>query len=135
MKLSTNFSLNEFFSPNDKGTTWKTRTPKAELITALEIIRAAVNKPVHIESGVRSVERNTAIGGAKSSAHLTGEAADIWVNGMSNKALGNVIRTLYTAGQLPNLAYTYLIVGTSNTRVHVGVDKGTKRSSIWGPGY
>jgi hypothetical protein len=134
--LSTNFDLDEFFSPNDKGRTWKAKAPKPELVLTLEAIRAAAGKPVHIESGIRSVEHNAKLkGSSKNSAHLTGEAADIWVDGVNNKQLGSVIRTLHAQGKLPHLAYSYLIKGTSNTRVHVGVDKYVKRRSVWGPGY
>lgn len=143
--LSANFSSHEFYSPRDKGATWKKKNgknikirpvPCNELIETLEAIRAAVGKPVNIESGIRSVEYNAALGGSsKNSAHLAGEAADIWVDGVNNRELGSVIRTLHSKGKLPHLAYSYLIRGTSSTRVHVGVDKHVKRRSIWGPGY
>ena len=98
----------------------------------LEVIRASVGKPVRIESGIRSVEHNARLpNSVPDSGHLTGEAADIWVDGMTSKQLGGVIRTLYSQERLPYLTYSYLVGGTS---VHVGVDK-KSRKSIWGPGY
>ena len=133
--ISAHFNLREFFSPNDTGGTFKARSPKPELLDTLEAIRNAVGKAIHIESGIRSAEHNRSLkGSAPDSAHLTGEAADIWVDGMSNKDLGRVIRTAYKAGKLPYLHYTYLIEGTSATRVHVGVDN-KPRKSIWGKVY
>lgn len=141
--LSKNFSEKEFYSPRDKGTTWKDRKgniikerplPSKELLLLLETIRTAVDKPMNIESGVRSIEYNASLSGsASSSAHLAGDAADIWVNGMSNKELGELIKKLDGCGALFYLAYCYLIKGSSNTRVHVGVDQYVKRKSKWGP--
>jgi uncharacterized protein YcbK (DUF882 family) len=133
--ISEHFSLSEFFSPNDRGKTFKTRKPRAELILTLEAVREALGKELRIESGIRSVEHNAGLkGSAGNSAHLTGEAADIYVSGMTNRQLGAVIRRLHGAGKLPYLEYTYLIAGNSNTRVHVGVDR-KARKSVWGPGY
>jgi hypothetical protein len=134
--ISKNFDTREFFSANDRGQTFKARAPKPELLDTLEMIRKAVGKPVNIESGIRSVEHNRSLpGSAPDSAHLTGEAADIWVEGHSNFDLGRIIRqVLYNNGWLPYLRYTYLIAGTTNTRVHVGVDNKPRRS-IWGKGY
>lgn len=43
----------------------------------LEPLRLAVGGPVHINSGYRSLEVNTKIGGARYSQHMKGQAADI----------------------------------------------------------
>ena len=132
--ISKNFSLKEFFSANDKGKTFKAKQPTQALLDTLEAIRAEAGKEVFINSGIRSVEYNARLkGSSPNSGHLTGEAADIYVNGMSNRQLGAVIRQLHKSGKLPHLAYTYLIKD-SNRAVHVGVDK-KKRASIWGAGY
>ena len=99
--ISEHFNLKEFFSQNDRGKTFKARAPKPELLDTLEAIRSATGKAVHIESGIRSVEHNRSLkGSAPDSAHLTGEAADIWVDGLSNRDLGRVIRSAYKAGKL-----------------------------------
>ena len=133
--LTTNFSLSEFLNKNDYGPTFKTKTPKAELVATLQALRDEIKMAIGIESGIRSVEHNKSVGGAASSAHLMGEAADIYVTGMKNTTLGRIIRVMYNQGRLPYLAYTYLIKGTSNTRVHVGVDLHVKRNSVFGDGY
>ena len=113
---------------------------KGRLLVTLEAIREGVGKPVNIESGCRCTQKNKAVkgvqiskpvrgaeGGPQDSAHTRGEAADIWVKGLSNRDLGNIIKWLYRSGKLPYLRYCYLIKGTSNTRVHVGVDEKSRK--------
>lgn len=100
---------------------------KGRLLSTLEVIRRAVGKSVHIESGCRCAEKNADVGGKPNSGHLTGEAADIWVEGLSNRDLGVVIKDLHRRKLLPHLRYCYLIRGRTNTRVHVGVDEKPRR--------
>ena len=49
------------------------------LVVLLQAIREHFNKPITITSGYRTAAHNTAVGGAKSSQHLLGRAADIQV--------------------------------------------------------
>jgi uncharacterized protein YcbK (DUF882 family) len=51
------------------------------LIDVLEDMRAYAGIPIQITSGYRCVKHNQEVGGKPSSAHLLGEAADIWVSG------------------------------------------------------
>ena len=51
----------------------------------LEVLRAALGKPITILSGYRSPEHNGAVNGADHSLHLVGKAADIVVNGYKPK--------------------------------------------------
>ena len=53
-----------------------------ELVVLLQCIREHFGKPVHITSGYRTAEHNAAVGGAKSSQHIQGRAADFWVEGV-----------------------------------------------------
>ena len=53
------------------------------LVVLLQAIREHFNKPITITSGYRTAAHNTAVGGAKSSQHLLGRAADIQVAGVS----------------------------------------------------
>lgn len=48
-----------------------------DLIQRLDRYRAAVNRPVRINSGCRCVIHNRRVGGASASQHLYGDAADI----------------------------------------------------------
>ena len=48
-----------------------------ELMAALEAVRAIVKLPLHITSGYRCPAHNAACGGAKSSQHMLGMAADV----------------------------------------------------------
>ena len=53
------------------------------LTVVLQCIRDHFGKPVTITSGYRTPAHNAAVGGAKSSQHLLGRAADIRVAGVS----------------------------------------------------
>ena len=53
------------------------------LTVVLQCIRDHFGKPVTITSGYRTPAHNAAVGGAKSSQHLLGRAADIRVQGVS----------------------------------------------------
>ena len=51
--------------------------PDAELVRLLDEARHYAGIPFVVTSGIRSPERNTEVGGAPTSAHLTGHAVDI----------------------------------------------------------
>ncbi len=53
------------------------------LTVVLQCIREHFGKPVVITSGYRTAAHNAKVGGAKSSQHLLGRAADIRVQGVS----------------------------------------------------
>ena len=53
------------------------------LVLLLQCIREHFGKAVTITSGYRTAAHNAAVGGAKSSQHLLGRAADIRVQGVS----------------------------------------------------
>ena len=52
------------------------------LVMLLQCIREHFGKPITITSGYRTAAHNAAVGGAKSSQHLLGRAADIQVAGV-----------------------------------------------------
>lgn len=91
MWLSEHFHLSEFTSSQEAVRKGIQNNPSEEeirnlenlCINVLELVRAEFG-PVRISSGYRCVRLNTAIGGAKSSQHLYGLAADIEIPGVDN---------------------------------------------------
>jgi hypothetical protein len=72
-QTATRLSIDEQFSPPDS----IRENLKALCESVLEPIRAGVDSPIHISSGYRCERDNNAIGGAKTSQHTKGQAADI----------------------------------------------------------
>jgi len=60
--------------------------------TILEPVRKILNAPMHINSGFRTPVLNTAVGGAHTSAHLTGEAADFVPIGLDLRTTFDILR-------------------------------------------
>ncbi len=84
--ISKNFSYREFEASDkadEKGicnviTTFEVRDAiKALVDTVLQPLRDAWRKPLHINSGYRCPELNKEVGGAQTSQHVKGEAADV----------------------------------------------------------
>lgn len=92
--------------------------PSWDLITILEKIREHFGVPVRINSGVRCATHNKNVGGATSSQHLCGTAADIRVDGVSPTKVAEYAETL-----LPNTGG----IGIYPTFVHVDVRKTKSR--------
>lgn len=79
-----NFDRNEFACRCGCGG----NTVDAELLAVLETIREELgDHPIKIVSGFRCQRHNAAVGGAKSSKHLLGKAADIIVQGITPGAV------------------------------------------------
>lgn len=73
------------------------------LMTYLDSVRQAYGAPITISSGYRSPALNKAVGGAPTSQHLRGEAADLVTDDLTK--LGNVIRRL---GDFDQLIYEHI---------------------------
>jgi len=95
MKLSEHFSLQEMTKSQTGERKGIENTPGPKEIenlkqlceNVLEKIRINFGRPVVVNSGYRGPKLNKAIGGARNSQHLTGQAADIEIPGMDNKIL------------------------------------------------
>ena len=98
------------------------------LLSTLNSIRSAIGAPVIVISGTRCKKHNAAQkGSVPNSGHVTGEAADIAVDGVGSLSLINTIEKIYKDGLIPFLQYAYRVSASS---VHVGVDK-KKRSRMF----
>lgn len=53
------------------------------LLNALEKLRSLGPEPIIVNDGYRCEEHNEAVGGAKHSEHVTGEAADVVIKGLT----------------------------------------------------
>lgn len=92
MKLSEHFTLEEFTAspkavalniPNNPNGT-QVDALSALCFNVLEPIRAHFKTPIHILSGFRCERLNQSVGGAPTSQHTKGEAADITLPSIKN---------------------------------------------------
>ena len=85
IQLTSHFRLSEFTRSTTATTRGIPNIPTIEAISnlqqlclhVLEPLRAFAGCPIAITSGYRSSALNQAVGGSKTSQHMTGEAADI----------------------------------------------------------
>lgn len=99
MKLTNNFNLNEFNKHNFTLTETVLRNIQ-ELAKSLQVLRDEVKRPIKITSGFRTAEYNKRIGGASQSRHITGQAADLKIEGLSPIAIAEIIERLIKAGKM-----------------------------------
>ena len=107
MKITKNFTLAELTKTN----TSIENAPTRQQISALIMLCGKVLQPardlyggaIHVNSGFRSPAVNQAVGGARNSQHLLGEAADITTYSRTgNKKLFEIIRDHLNFDQLIN---------------------------------
>jgi len=125
MKLTTNFSLNEFNKRNYNVPTDVLRN-LIELAKNLQVLRDEVKKPIKITSGYRPAELNAKIGGATKSRHITGEAADFKIEGYTPKQVAAIIEKLIAAGKMKEGG-----LGTYSTWVHYDTYFNGKNPRRW----
>lgn len=83
MKISKYFTVEEFVASQTATRKGIDNTPTQEILDTikktaakLDVVRELLGHPVLISSGFRCPQLNKAIGGAKSSSHMTGYAVD-----------------------------------------------------------
>jgi len=70
-----------------------------DLVNRLNQLRDYLGVPIHVTSGYRSPEHNRTIqGAAPNSRHLSGEAADIFAEGISTQQLGEAAKKFFGDG-------------------------------------
>lgn len=102
MLLSKNFSLEELVVTNSKLPNVPTATEvnnlKLLVINVLQPLRDMYGQTIHVNSGYRSPAVNKAIGGAPTSQHCTGQAADL--DCADNAKLFHLIANFFDFDQL-----------------------------------
>ena len=85
--------------------------------------REHFGKPGHINSGLRCKTHNQNSGGVWNSLHLTGEACDVWYDGVSAQAALSFFKAQ------PEVVYAYIIKdkdGKLTNAVHYNIARGAK---------
>ena len=100
MNLSPHFTLAEL-DREGIATPAEIAALRALCVDLLEPVRALLGVPLRVNSGLRSVAHNAAIGGAPNSQHLHGEAADVGPVGLSAELAMERIAAEVHAGRLP----------------------------------
>ena len=91
-RLAPNFTVREFRCRDGSDVVMIDES----LVMLLQCIREHFGKPITITSGYRTAAHNAAVGGAKSSQHLLGRAADIQVAGVSVEDVAAYAESLLT---------------------------------------
>lgn len=107
-RLSPHFMLSEFTRSGAAERLGIDNTPpevvvgclRSLCVNVLEPLRVHYNRPVTILSGYRSKELNRAVGGASTSQHLLGQAADFEIAGVPNVDVVRWIKAHLTFDQL-----------------------------------
>lgn len=121
MKLTENFSREEFECTDGSEMPIDVQLNIAELAVQLEVIRAHFNAPVHINSAYRSPEYNATVpGSSKNSQHVLGRAADITVDGFTPDEVADAIEFLISTGLVKEGG-----LGRYNTFTHYDI-RGTR---------
>jgi uncharacterized protein YcbK (DUF882 family) len=84
----------------------------AELLAKLEELRDKWGAPLVLTSGYRCAPHNRAVGGASSSLHLKGAAADISANPQAQAIL---------RGLAESIGFTEVICGNKRNYIHVAI--------------
>lgn len=117
------FKLAEFVVNNEYPDFDESRALYELVENVLLPLRDWYGKPIHINSGYRSPEHNKAVGGAPTSQHVKGEAADIDAGSKDeNKRLFGYIAK--------NLAFDQLICEKDYTWIHVSYKDGDNRRQV-----
>jgi hypothetical protein len=132
-QMSANFTLAEMTHSNTAVSRGIPNKPSATSIANLQVLvdkvlqplRNRIGSAVRVTSGYRSDAVNRAVGGAASSQHRIGEAADIQVPGMTPFAVAELIRLhlpfdqLILTGQVPgnrNAGFVHVSYRTNRLR-------------------
>lgn len=132
------FSYSEFFHsstaekyqvsnvPDDAQLSQVLENIKALVSNVLDPLRAMIARPIIITSGYRSQRVNELVGGSKTSQHLSGNAADIHVQGYTPQQMDMIYRTI-------QMYYDFdqLIFYPSKNIIHISWNGDKNRQESW----
>lgn len=93
----------------------------AELLDKLDKARELAGIPFVLTSGLRCEKHNVNVGGAKSSAHVTGEAVDI--KAVDSRSRSIILNACIKAG--------FNRIGLHKSFIHVDVAKDKDQDVVW----
>lgn len=140
MRLSQHFTLEEMIKSQTGARKGIDNTPGPDVVAnlvdlcvnVLEKVREQWGSPVTVNSGYRCPKLNKAIGGAKNSQHVTGQAADIEISGVDNQLLFAWIRdnlefdqliSEYISPNIPDSGWVHVSWKSSGNRKNVLIVK------------
>lgn len=101
MKLTKNFTRQEFDCKDGTIVPDKYLDNCRKVAQNLQVLRDFIKEPVHITgSGYRTPSHNKKVGGAKNSQHLTANGADINAKNYTPGELAEVIEHLIASGKM-----------------------------------
>lgn len=100
MKLTENFSREEFDCKDGTKVPAELMPNLRELVKNLQVLREDIGEPIHVNSGYRTPAYNKRVGGKPASQHLKAKAADITAKSFTPKQLAARIEKLIAAGKM-----------------------------------
>ncbi len=112
------FEYEEFDSPDIQGSG---QLMDSKLLEMIDEAREIYGKPIHVNSGYRTVEYNREVGGVKSSSHLKGLAIDVACVKSDDRFA--MLSALLEVG--------FNRIGVASSFIHVDIDKDKSQNVIW----
>jgi len=122
MKLTTNFTREEFDCKDGTKVPVELMPNITKLAGQLQILRDNLGESIHVNSGYRSPAYNKKVGGKPASQHLQAKAADITCKSKTPKQLAAFIEKLISQGVVK-----FGGIGVYPGFVHVDIRSGKAR--------